>query len=223
VSFNVVWGWETIWLACLMSTVTVLLALVRAPWQLVKSNQERQHALFAAIVILALFWQLQLEVRGTLLLHPIAMNVVVMVFGSALALIVGMGALLLGHLFNDQSWTLLPFEYLTMVMVPVAVVSALLKLINRIPQANMFFYLFGAAFFGAVPTLLCVGAVSWLYLQIFAEVHLQQLFAEYSYLLLLMMFPEGFINCSVATVVTVLRPDLVRTFDDHRYLDDKEN
>lgn len=219
-SFNVVWGWETIWLAAMLSAVTVIMALLRSPWRLLRSNQERQHAVFAAVVILALFWQLQLQVRETLLLHPIAMNVVVMVFGSALALIIGFAALSLGHLFGDQSWTLLPFEYLTMVMVPVAVVCALLQLINRIPQANMFFYLFGAAFFGAVPTLLCVGGVSWLYLQLFAEPYLQQLFSDYSYLLLLMMFPEGFINCSVATVVTVLRPDLVRTFDDHRYLDD---
>lgn len=217
-----VWGWQTIWLAALLSVITLGMALVIAPWKLLQSKQERQHAVFAAIVLLALFWQLQLEVRETLLLHPIAMNVVVMVFGSALALIIGAAALVLGHLLGGPSWTLLPFEYLIMVMVPVAVVSGLLTLISRVPKANMFFYLFGAAFFGAVPTLLAVGVVAWLYLQVFAEPHLQQVFTDHSYLLLLMMFPEGFINCSVATVVTVLRPDLVRTFDDHRYLDDKD-
>lgn len=199
----------------------LLWSLWRAPWAQLLGHQERQHIFFAAMILLALFWQLQIEIREELLLHPIGMNVVTMIFGARLALVVGSSALVLAHVFNQQPWSVLPFELLTMVLVPVIIVSLLLKLIDRIPNANLFFYLFGAAFFGAVPTLFGVGLVSWLYIVWIGDAGLLTLFEEYAYLLLLMMFPEGFINCAVATVITILRPDLMKTFDEHKYLDDK--
>ncbi|GAA5316759.1 MAG: hypothetical protein AseanaTS_19630 [Candidatus Pelagadaptatus aseana] len=205
----------------ILAIPALLWGLWHAPWKQLHQRQERQHLFFASILLLALFWQLQIEIRDELLLHPIAMNVVTMMFGAPLALLSGSGALLLTHLFNQQPWSVLPFELVTMVLVPVAVVSLLLKLIHRIPDSNLFFYLFGAAFFGAVPTLLAVGVSSWLYLLWIDNAGLLALFEEYAYLLLLMMFPEGFINCAVATVVTVLRPDLMKTFDEEKYLDDK--
>ena len=40
-------------------------------------------------------------------------------------------------------------------------------------------------------------------------------------LILLMMFPEGFINGMIVTTLTVFYPDLVKTFDDGFYLGDE--
>ena len=40
-------------------------------------------------------------------------------------------------------------------------------------------------------------------------------------LIFLLMFPEGFINGMIVTTLTVFYPDLVKTFDERHYLEDR--
>jgi uncharacterized membrane protein len=44
---------------------------------------------------------------------------------------------------------------------------------------------------------------------------------EYLIVLPLVMLPEGFMNGAIMTLLTVLRPEWVRSFDDRDYLKDK--
>ncbi|GAB3106001.1 energy-coupling factor ABC transporter permease [Pseudomaricurvus hydrocarbonicus] len=191
-----------------------------APWRQLFRQGYRQHLFWGAAVGLGLFWQMHVDVLGLFGLHPLIMMSVVMVFGCALGLWVGALALMLGSLFHVQPWTDLAVQFCLNVLIPALVAAAVLMLIERLPFRNLFVYMLGGGFIGAMVTVQAMAASSWLYVWLFGPEPLLVIISDYYYLTLLMMFPEGFINGAMISTLTVLAPHLVKTYDDHRYLDD---
>lgn len=223
------------WLATAISLPTLLLAVRYAPWTQLFINQTRQHILFATILALALLWLLQVEVRATLAIHPLLITVTAMVFGWSFALLIGVCALVVLECYQlplravHMDWDValaqfdlsaLPVDFCLSVLVPVSWAWCVLWLVDRWKFKNPFTYFWGVGFFGAMLSCLLVGAAA---LTLFAltasDVHLNST-REHFFVFLLMMFPEGFINGLIATVMTVLYPDLVKTYRDDWYLKD---
>lgn len=193
-------------------------ALWCAPWRAWLEVPARQHATYAALLFLALFWLLNVEVREVLILHPLLVTALVMIFGGELALLIGNLALLLGWLIEPRPWTALPLDSLLTITVPVLSTLLVLRLIERQPTANLFVYMLGGGFFGAMLGVLMMGVVAWCVFAL-GGMTPQLDFLEDNYLLIvLLMFPEGFINGTVVTMLAVFRPDLLKTYDDRRYL-----
>ncbi len=211
----------------LLSAVALLVSLWWLPWQALRVRPLRQHMVWAASLAVGLFWQLQVEVRELLALHPLLMMLLVMVFGCPLALWVGALGLCVGQLMqlalplgHLQPISNLAVQYFLNVLVPGLTAVAILKLIERLPIRNLFVYILGGGFIGAMVTVQAMAAASWLYVRLFGPEPLLVIVSDHYYLTLLMMFPEGFINGAVVSTLTVLAPELVKTYDDHRYLDD---
>jgi uncharacterized membrane protein len=221
------------WLSTLIATPVLVMAVRHGPWRQLAANQARQHALFASVLALALLWLLQVDVRGTLAIHPLLMTVVTMVFGWSLALLVGAWALLVLECYQvplralRMDWdmalaqfdlTTLPVDFCVGVLVPVCWAWCVLWLVDRWKFKNPFTYFWGVGFFGAMVSCLLVGAAA---LMLFAvtgsDIHLANT-QEHFFIFLLMTFPEGFVNGLIATVMTVLYPDLVKTYRDDWYL-----
>ncbi|NIB41301.1 hypothetical protein HBA55_16990 [Pseudomaricurvus alkylphenolicus] len=202
-----------------MSTVALLVAVVKAPWAQWRSRPERQHALFAAVLGLALFWQLKVSISGLLALHPLVMMTVVMVFGPSLGMITGALALGLATLLAGAPWLPLGPQMLLTVVVPALAAQGVLKVVERVPGRNLFVYMLGGGFLGAMVTVQAMALATWCYVRVLGPAPLLVDVASHYYLTLLMMFPEGFINGALVSMLTVFRPELVRTYDDHHYLD----
>lgn len=229
---------QSLWLFCLWVSAAVLLAALRwAPWSQLAAKGIRQHAFFATAIVLGLFWLLQVELRGTLAFHPMLMTVVTMVFGWHLALVVGAAALLLTTLYrwawigavHGSAEALLslnprglPVAYLLTVILPVCWAWLMIRWVNRWSFKNPFTYFLGVGFFGAMLSCLWLGLVSGLLLALPGNQALLASWWEYKLLFVLMMFPEGFCNGAVATVLTVLWPELVKTYRDDWFLGDKD-
>lgn len=221
------------WLTTCIALPILVLAIRYAPWQQVLANQSRQHALFATILSLALLWLLQVSVRDTLAIHPLLMTVTTMVFGWSLATVIGAMALIALEIYQiplhalTLDWDVavaqfdlstLPVDFCLSVAVPVGWAWCVLWLVDRWKFKNPFTYFWGVGFFGAMLSCIWLGLSALL---LFAITGSEIQFAttmEHFIVFVLMTFPEGFVNGLIATVMTVLYPDMVKTYRDDWYI-----
>lgn len=186
----------------------LLLALLRAPWRALVARQERMTALGVSIATLPLLWSMSPPLPGDIHLHLLGMTTVTLVFGWQLALLAGL--LAGGVLVFVGNWALpaLPINYLLTVAVPVLVSAVVLGSANRLRRTNLFVYMLGVGFFGSMAAIGATLAVGN---------HLLDTGLDHA-LVMLLTFPEGFVNGAIISALTVFYPELVRTYDDERYL-----
>ena len=206
----------TIW--TLLCAGVLVIALWLAPWRAILSVPARQHALLGALVGLCLIWSFRFEVIPGLHFHPFLMTTVTLVFGWSFALIMGALALLLLVLVGTVEWYTLPWNWFFSALLPATLAYGLLRIIERLPTRNLFVYILGLGFFGTLLTtflncLLLMGFF-WVFTpeKIFAALWDKQAFV------VPLLYSEGFMNGMLVTSVTVFFPDLVKTFDDERFL-----
>ena len=221
------------WLTLILSIFLLVAAIFYAPWRPLASHQSRQHLLFATILFLSLFWLMQVSVQATLAFHPMLMTVVMMVFGWSLALLIGMAALMMLEVYqialrsltvdwdvavNQFNLYTLPVDFCLGVVIPVSWAWLVVWLINRWRFKNPFTYFLGVGFFGAMISCLWVGLGALLLFSLTGSDIALASAREHFFVFLLMTFPEGFINGALATVLTVLWPDMVKTDRDDWFL-----
>ncbi|WP_062060524.1 hypothetical protein [Cellvibrio sp. OA-2007] len=223
------------WLSLGIAIPILVLAIRHAPWRQLLVSQPRQHALFATILALALLWLLQVSVRDTLAIHPLLMTVTTMIFGWSLAVLIGAAALIALEIYQVPlhalrlDWDVavaqfdlstFPVDFCLSVVVPVSWAWCVLWLVDRWKFKNPFTYFWGVGFFGAMLSCIWLGLIAMLLFAITgSEVQLATT-QEHFIVFVLMTFPEGFVNGLVATVMTVLYPDMVKTYRDDWYLKD---
>lgn len=224
---------QLFWLSTCIAIPILLLAIRSAPWRQVLVSQSRQHALFATILALALMWLLQVSVRDTLAIHPLLMTVTTMVFGWSLATLIGAMALVALEIYQvplralTLDWDVavaqfdlstLPVDFCLSVIVPVGWAWCVLWLVDRWKFKNPFTYFWGVGFFGAMLSCIWVGLAALLLFKITGSEVQFVTTMEHFIVFVLMTFPEGFVNGLIATVMTVLYPDMVKTYRDDWYI-----
>lgn len=205
----------------LVHVLLCLWAIIRAPWVALWRVPGRWHLLFGAIVVLSLLWQLEGRIGPGLQLHPLGMTTVTLTLGPALAIIAGTlacGVLLFQGHFPPA---LFGAHALLNVTVPVLVTASVLRLALRHAPPNLFVYLLGVGFVGGglgmLMVLLCVLALAA------TAGQMQIVDIWLSPILLLAMFPEGFLNGALVSALAVYRPEWLKTFDDRRFLDGRRD
>lgn len=220
------------WLSSVIMLVALGFSLRYAPWRLLFSEQSRQHFLYGTIIVLAIIWMLQIKIKGVVAFHPLLMTVVTMLFGWSLSLLVGFFALVVLEIFQlalrsavmgpDVAWSqfilsTIPVDFCLSVLVPVSWALLVIGLVNRWQFKNPFTYFWGVGFFGAMISCLLAGIAALLLFAITkSDVELNSVKDNFI-VFVVMTFPEGFINGSVATMFTVFWPDIVKTYRDDWY------
>jgi uncharacterized membrane protein len=202
------WSWTT----ALLAFLPLLVAAWSAPWRSLAARSERQHAFFLSLLLLPLLWVGSLEVTRGTTVHLLGITPLVLIFGWQLAVVLGaLAAAILGAL-GAWAWVSLPAQFMLSVLVPVAVTQGMLFAADRLPRTNLFVYLLGVGFLG--------GALSMTaYLLLNARWNGWS--ADHA-LVLLLAFPEGFLAGTIVTALTVFYPQIMRTYDDDRYLGPRE-
>ncbi|WP_211830026.1 energy-coupling factor ABC transporter permease [Kistimonas asteriae] len=202
-----------------LSLISVLAALFFAPWQAVKAKASRQHSLYAAILLLVGFWVLGVRLSGAgITIHMLGITAVVVLFGWSLAVVAGCIAqccLLLLDLSDAYS---LGINLMLIVIVPASVSRLVLWCIEKLPFTNLYAYMLGGGFIGAILSVIVsatvlVGLSFWPGAEL-----LHASLANITPYLFMLAFPEGFLNGTVVTAATVFAPDIVRTFNEDKYL-----
>jgi uncharacterized membrane protein len=194
-------------------------AILTAPWRYLFAEHIRQHLFFAASLILGLFWAaLSVDVNQLYSVHPLIITASVFIFGLRFSLVMGGLALVLTHWISLPFWENIGYHYLVNVITPATVSVLILYFIDKLRIQNLFVYILGGGFFGSMLTVILTGVVALMTLWVSGS-SLQFPVFDNVYLFAMLTFPEGFINGAIITALTIVRPDLVKTYDDKFYLD----
>ena len=197
----------------------LLLALRFAPWRALQAKASRQHCFYAAMLLLLGCWILGVRLSGSgITIHMLGITAVVVLFGWSLAVIAGsiaqFGLLLLG--LSDGY--VLGVNLLLIVVLPAAISRLILWFIEQLPSANLYAYMLGGGFIGAILSVI-VSATVLIGLSLWPGAELLHAsLANITPYLYMLAFPEGFLNGTVVTAATVFAPDIVRTFNEDKYL-----
>jgi len=192
-----------------------------AGWRALHAVPTRYHLVFGGCLSCVILWLISISTVQGLWLHLLGLTSLTLLLGWHLAILAGSIAIVAHTLLLNQPLGAVSAAWLLTVAIPATVSYWLLQRLRRLRSRNLFIYLLGAGFGGGLLSVmaLAIAALPLLWLSGLHELVLGAL-ANWP-LILLMMFPEGFINGMIVTTLTVFYPDLVRTFDDRYYLDDE--
>lgn len=194
--------------------------LIGAPWRLLVENGLGPVYIGACLLLTGLWWMM-IGAHAGLEFHLLGLTSMVLMFGWRLALIGGSIALLLLTVTGSYDWASAGVNGLIGIALPVLLANRLHGLIYRWLPKHFFIYLMVSAHFSSMLVIAAV-VVSGGLLMLALGVHpWSRVGGEYFLFLPMVMLPEGFLNGALLTMLTVLKPEWVRSFDDRDYIDGK--
>ncbi|XOV89295.1 MAG: energy-coupling factor ABC transporter permease [Pseudomonadota bacterium] len=198
---------------------SVIVAIRYAKWHLLLASRTRQHLFFGGMLAALLLWQLRIQVVDGVWIHLLGMTALTLVLGWCYAVIAGTLVALAYTLMAGESLLVVPGCWLFSVLIPASVTRLLLLVIRRTNIQNLFLFLLGAGFGGAALSVLLIAVVALPVLWLGGQGMWAREALTHAPFILLVMFPEAFINGLIVSALTVFYPDLVKTFDEDFYLD----
>lgn len=196
----------------------LLWGMLRISWVELLADSRRQHLLYGSVFALSVLWLLRKEFDSGLTFHFIGMTAITLMLDWPLALLaaaLAQGVLVLLGLDDAAA---LGANGLLRILVPVLVTVALSRLLERSKPTNLFLYIFISGFFAAALGAVCsmlvgIGLLAWS-----GNLSPPDTLTELIGYMIMVMFPEGFINGMTVAALVVFHPEWVETFDADRYL-----
>ncbi|MDZ7829770.1 MAG: energy-coupling factor ABC transporter permease [Halofilum sp. (in: g-proteobacteria)] len=204
---------------CVLGGTALLIALYRAPWRIVVASPTAQHLFGAATLVLIGLWLVRAGITPGLSAHFLGATALTLLVGWPLAIVATLVASVAIAFLGVIPWTLAPAEFVVGGVLPVAVSHAVRTALERLLPANLFVYLLGCGFFGAVLAGLVSRGSNAAMLMLSGAWPPERVIEELGVIVALLTLPEGVINGMIVSVLTVYRPAWVKEFDDRRYLD----
>jgi uncharacterized membrane protein len=196
--------------------VLFYMALRYAPWYRLKNTSDA-NILFAATLVVWLFWRGSAGITPGMEYHLLMMTALTLMFGWAFALlsasIVQIGLTLEGLAVPSG----FAINLLLNGALPILTIHYFYRLVYQKLPHNFFIYIFVVSFFGAALTMF-LNRAAGLGLLLMSDAYTLQQLGDDPWFMLLMLFPEGFLNGVVMTLLVVYRPEWVASFDDRSYL-----
>lgn len=202
----------------LLYGAALLWGMLRISWVELVADSRRQHLLFGSIFALSVLWLLRKEFDSGLTFHFLGMTAITLMLDWPLALLAAAVAQAVLVLLGLDDIAALGANGVLRILVPVLITVAMSRLLERFKPTNLFLYIFISGFFsaalGAVCTMLTgMGLLAWSG-QLGGSYSLVELMAY----MIMVMFPEGFINGTAVAALVVFKPEWMDTFDADRYL-----
>jgi uncharacterized membrane protein len=184
--------------------VLVCLTVRLFPWKGLVAEPRRLHVLAVCAVSLMVLWSIRADVGGGLAIHLLGVTTVTLLAGPVRAALVTLLAqAVTGILGGDPAGVFC--NWMLVSVLPIAVTDAWRRLVYRLLPKDPFAFIFGSAFFGAAVATLAV---------VLAGAALVSVSSPYgqaveSYpveFMLLMAFPEAFVNGAIVTMLVVFSP-----------------
>ena len=209
-------GFQTI-LSLLFFGGVLLWSLARAPWVELAADARRQHLLYGSVFLLCVLWLMRREFDSGLTFHFIGMTAVTLLLDWPLAIVAGTLAQLAMVALGMDDAAAFGANGLVRILGPVLITILISQALERTKPTNLFLYIFISGFFAAslaaVSTvLLGMGMLSWS-----GTLSPPDTGLEFFGYMLLVMFPEAFINGMIISGLVVFCPEWVETFDADRY------
>lgn len=205
-------------LCLLVYGAATLWALTRISWVELVADSRRQHLFYGSAFALGVLWLVRREFDSGLTIHFIGVTAVTLILDWPLALAAGALAQLALVLLGQDDAAALGANGILRLLVPVLITVGMSRALESRQPRNLFLYIFISGFFAAgfsaVGTVLTgMGLLHWS-----GQLQPPGSLVELVGYLLLVMFPEGFINGTAIAALIVFHPDWVETFNTDRYL-----
>ncbi|MGD8417257.1 MAG: energy-coupling factor ABC transporter permease [Pseudomonadales bacterium] len=210
-----------LWLSVAVGAVMLICvaaAALTADWPALRAASERQHVLLGGLLALFLLWLLTLRVIEDVWIHLLGVTSLTLIVGWRFT-VLGATLVLFGYLWWEQQPLMAaPLAWLFSVLVPATTTRILAHVLRRYGLRNLFVYMLGAGFGGGLLSVLVLALLALSTFWLIGQSDWVDRALENWPFILLLMFPEGFINGMLVTAFTVFYPDVVKTFDDDYYL-----
>ncbi len=194
--------------------------LVGSPWRLLTVNGLWPLFSSAGLLLIGL-WSMSAGAHVGLEFHLLGLTSMVLLFGWRLAMVGGGIALFALAAAGVYDWQALGLNGLLGVVVPVLLADRLHAWIyHRLPK-HYFVYLMVAAHFSSMLVIAAVAAGGGLTLLLTGAYGWDRIGGDFFLFLPLVVVPEGFLNGALLTMLTLLKPEWVRSFDDRDYIDNQ--
>jgi uncharacterized membrane protein len=206
-----------LWASLVLYAGVLLWAVARAPWVELFADLRRQHLFYGSVFVLGLLWLVRREFDSGLTFHFIGLTAVTLLLNWQLAIVAATLAQLAMVILGVDDAAAFGVNGLLRILGPVAITMLISQALERTRPTNLFFYIFVSGFFAgaaaAASTILVgMGLLAWS-----GELTAPDSLLELGGYMLLVMFPEAFINGTVVTGLVVFAPDWVETLDSDRY------
>ena len=195
-----------------------LWALARVSWIELLADNRRQHLFFGSVFLLFVLWLVRRDFDSGITFHFLGLTAVTLLLDWPLAVLAGslaqLGLIALG-LDDAEAFGV---DGLLRILVPVLVTVLISRGLERLKPRNLFAYIFVSGFFAAAVAaaatiVLGMGLLAWS-----GQMAAPSSVTEVLGYLLLVAFPEAFINGTAISALVVFCPDWLETFDTDRYL-----
>lgn len=200
-----------LWATRLASLIVVVLAIRRLDWRVLVRHAPALHRFAACTVALLVLWSIRATVAQGPGLHVLGVTTVTLVLGPAAALIATLLAELVTGLAMD-SQSALAASWLAGSVVPVAVTDGIRRLARRSLPRDPFSFIFGCGFFGAGAATAAAHLGAYLMVGAPDQIWPGAVPSPLGFMLLI-AFPEAFINGCIITMLVVYCPQWLAGYD----------
>ncbi|MCK9236534.1 MAG: energy-coupling factor ABC transporter permease [Thiopseudomonas sp.] len=207
----------SLWIGWLLYAPLLLIAIWKTPWVELFSDSRRQHLLFGTVLVLCALWLLRRDFPSGISVHFIGMTAVTLLLGWPLAILAGLFAQLVLVAFGKPELIAVGVNGLLLVIVPVAITELAARWVERFRPENLFVYIFCSCFFPAALTAAVCAALGFLVLLSNGLFDFPPWLEDFYALVIMVIFPEAFINGTAISALVVYQPEWLETFNRSRY------
>jgi len=208
-------------LAAVISFFTFMFIVKNTNFKNIVVNKKFQHIVFGFTTLIFVLWLFRVSIYDGLIIHFIALTTLTLVLGFRWAMLSASFVLLILTAIGYESWSMLGVNALLGVYLPILVSYGIFVItFHKLPR-HPFVYLFLCGFFpGAITIGLKMLSLS-AYFYLDGVYEWDVIVYNYTNMIWLMIFPEAFFNGFSMTCLVIYKPDLIYTFHDKFYIDNK--
>ncbi len=195
-----------------------LWSLARVSWVELLADDRRQHLFYGSVFVLFVLWLVRREFDNGLTFHFLGLTAVMLLLDWPLAIVAGGLAQLALVLLGLEDAQAYGVNGLLRVVTPVLVTLLISRSLERLRPRNLFAYIFVCGFAAAGLAAMATIAVGMGLLAWSGQLSNPASLTEFFGYILLVAFPEAFINGTAVSALVVFCPDWLETFDTDRYL-----
>ncbi|MBA5761705.1 energy-coupling factor ABC transporter permease [Vibrio sp. 404] len=206
------------WLIALLAIIPCLSDAKRHFFPKLFREPSFQHLTFAMCFGLFLLWSAEAGVKEGLNIHFLALTSLTLMYGWTIAYLLCFPIVLSLTLFGSLSYELIGQYLVLSCLIPILTSYAVFLTSYRFLPRNIFIYIFIAGFLnGAISGSVQLIATGLFNLII--DLHQwQEIVNNYLIFIVLLAFPEGLLNGMAITLLSVFKPEWLRTFSDRDYI-----
>ena len=205
----------------IFTSIYLIFVLNKTDLSKLKTDRKWQHMVFGSFTLVFFLWLFRVSIYDGLIIQFLWMTSLSLVLGFRWATLTGFAVLLMSTIIGNETWSMLGVNAILMVFVPISITYAIFSFtFHRIPR-QLFIYIFLCAFFPGALTIAVKMAMFSGYYYIEGFYDWYTISNNYLNMTILLVFNEAFFNGFSMTCLIVYKPDLVYTFNDKFYIDDK--